>query len=152
MCHHFLSFPRCLVELEQPVYWEPPWSSVEGGGGGRGRQGQSMEVPEFQAQEIGSWPEGHGEPQKRLCILAARSHAQSMWVLGPEGLCLASALHGLVTCLPSTWAGLMLVEKGAGVGTSLHVSGPGSLMRSPRGCIWGLSVVPCVTWSICVFV
>lgn len=29
---------------------------------------------EVRAQETGSWPVGHGEPQERVYVLAARNH------------------------------------------------------------------------------
>ena len=76
-----------------------PHGAVPGCDARRGRQRQSMEVCEFQAQEgrlaLGQKVMGS---HRRVCVLVAGNHTRSMWLLSQEGLWLASALHGVAMC------------------------------------------------------
>lgn len=67
---HLPSFPLIpqLFRTGVALLSGSPFGVEWGSNGGRGRQREGIEVHEFQAQEIGSWPEDHGEPQKSTCL------------------------------------------------------------------------------------
>lgn len=91
-----------------------------------------MEVCEFSAsgREIGSWPEGHGEPQKSLCFSGWKPHPQHVAPQPRTLSFLSSAWHGHV--LPSVWAGLVVGgEESKGEHRSAQVRSRQTYFRAP---------------------
>ena len=112
-----------------------------------------MDICEFQAWETGSWPGGHGKPQKSLCALAARNHASRHVPPRPRTplVCLSSAWLGRMPAISSVGSGgggrRECVWEHRSTCVQVYAGGVEPL------CVWicGVSLVPCVILSICVF-